>query len=205
MTAQSFASFSRHERCIAPNNASSRLREDLDNLIKFGWKPPDCEESNVTCDSRGWIKMNQSPTRVLRNYALMSYIEVKVGSVINSDVHQCLIPSSLSRVSAKVHSRIFPECLRNSAHFMAGRKPPHHLQDIRLDGCIFIMRSPPASSLKTHHWMDILWRHLWFLGIVLRGLILSAIFIIEKKKMYRSSCFFPVLMHFPCDPDRTRW
>lgn len=92
------------------------------------------------------------------------YIEVKIGNVINAKY--VTLNSALSEDAVLVN---IPECLRNSAHFMAGRKPLYHLQDIRLDGCIFIMRSPPASSLEMHHWMDILWSHLWFLGIVLQG------------------------------------
>lgn len=131
------------------------------------------------------------------------HTEAKVDDTINVTCVKSELPSS-AREGALAN---IPECLRNSAHFMAGRKPLHHLLDIRLDGCIFIMRSPPpASSPETRHWMDILWSHLWFFGIVLHEARLSpaAIFIIEEEeKMYRRSCFFLLLVlgAFPWRPD----
>jgi len=42
------------------------------------------------------------------------------------------------------------ECLRNGARFMADHKALHHLRDIRLDGCIFIMRSSCGSAITEY-------------------------------------------------------
>lgn len=76
-----------------------------------------------------------------------------------------------------------PECLRNSAHFIAGRKPLHHPRNIRLDGCIFIMRSP--RCLRRRCAIRWIFHGVTYTSVTSRASTSSVISAIEKIKMFR--------------------